>query len=89
MSGKKVATHVRDTCEGKKVFRMSPPLDGHEHVIVSAANALLSGPETYIFGCDKDGRVVDWSELDGSFKGGLSHDQALRNAGYVAVYEDA
>lgn len=43
---------------------------------------MFSGPETYIFPADKTGEIVNWSELDGSFKGGLDHEQALVNAGF-------
>ena len=50
-------------------------------VVVSAATG-LSGPETFIFPADEEGNVVDWTELGGSFRGGLNHDQALRIAGY-------
>lgn len=51
-------------------------------VAVSAANAVFSGPETYIFPADSDGEVLNWAELDGSYRGGLDHAQALQNAGY-------
>lgn len=56
-----------------------------EHVIVSAANVFFSGPETYIFPADKDGNILSWGELEGSYKGGLSHTKALFNAGYSIV----
>lgn len=52
-----------------------------EYVMVSAA-APMGQPETYIFPADAEGEVLDWGELPGSFKGGLDHEQALRNAGY-------
>jgi len=58
------------------------PAKKTSYVVVSAANALYSGPETYIFATDKDGEVLDWGELDGSYRGGLSHEIALQNAGY-------
>ena len=40
------------------------------------------GPETYIFGADKDGEILSWMELDGSFRGDLNHREALLKAGY-------
>ena len=64
-----------------RLYRLTPPLDGDEYVIVSAADT-LDGPETYIFAADALASVIDWRELDGSYKGGLDHAQALRNAGY-------
>lgn len=63
-----------------------------EYVVVSAMDlSLLSGEdattvvgslETYIFPADKDGNVLEWIELNGSFKGELNHERALREAGY-------
>lgn len=77
----------------QRLYQLDPPLPGfawndedapqYEYVVVSAADVSFSGPETYIFGSDKTGEIVSWSELDGSFKGDLDHGQALRNAGYV------
>lgn len=65
-----------------RLYRMEPPLEGHEYVVVSAADVMFTGPETYIFPASKDGRVIDWGEMDGSYRGGLSHEEALRGAGY-------
>ncbi len=53
-----------------------------EFVVVSAVCVMFSGPETYIFPTDEGGEVLDWSELEGSFRGGLDHEKALRDAGY-------
>lgn len=66
------------------LYRLSIPLEGHTHIIVSAAS-VLGEPETYIFGADEDGTCTDWSELYGSFKGDLNHARALANAGYRIV----
>lgn len=54
-----------------------------KHVLVSAVVAPFSGPETYIFPADESGKVVYWGELDGSYRGGMDHAQALTNAGYT------
>ena len=62
-------------------YKLNPPLDENEYVVVSAVNA-YSGPETYIFGATEDGEIVDWMELDGSFRGGRDHGAALEGAGY-------
>ena len=69
-------------------YQVSPPVvdeDGnsHDYVIVSAVVAMFSGPETYIFPADESGKVVDWGELDGSYRGGLDHTAALAGAGYT------
>ncbi|MEN9491135.1 MAG: hypothetical protein RJA63_1584 [Pseudomonadota bacterium] len=73
------------------LFNLTPPLlvvgygdvvDTHDFVVVSAADVMFSGPETYIFPADADGNVTNWIELDGSFRGSLDMWRALRNAGY-------
>jgi hypothetical protein len=55
------------------------------YVIVSAVIAMFSGPETYIFPTTETGEILNWGELDGSYRGGLNHDTALLNAGYELV----
>lgn len=74
------------------LYRLDPPIEQrdwddtlvatHEFVRVSATVVPYSGAETYIFPADSDGEVIDWSELDGSYRGGLDHAEALRGAGY-------
>jgi hypothetical protein len=66
-----------------RLYALSKPLAKHKYVVVSAVNAMFSGPETYIFGCDEDGENVSYSELKGSFRGGRDHAQALSGAGYT------
>lgn len=77
-----------------QLWQLDPPLLGydkvtsHEYVVVSGVNAMFSGPETYVFPADADGKVIHWGELDGSFRGEINHEKALRNAGYsTLVYE--
>lgn len=41
-------------------------------VVISAADVMFSGPETYIFAANSDGEIVNWSELDGSYRGELT-----------------
>ncbi len=82
-----------DNFRGEAVlFRVEPPLEGHDYVVVSAINlepfegmehyAHLSRPETYIFGARPDGVVLDWCELPGSFKDAMDISRALAQAGY-------
>ena len=54
-------------------------------IVISAAVVPLSGPETYIFPSDDEGRVIDWYELPGSFRGELDHNKALELGGYVLI----
>lgn len=82
---------LSDDNNGKwRYFRLEPPLceedwqgeiEEYEYVIVSAAYARFSGPETFIFPA-LDGDISDFAELSGSFRGDLDHERALRNAGY-------
>ena len=88
---KKIATRLRtlDGWQGDAaLYELSPPMAAEtwrgpverRFVIVSAINHFAV--ETYIFGCDADGANVDYSELDGSFRGGCDHVRALNGAGY-------
>ncbi len=54
-----------------------------EYVVVSDID---NPTETYIFKADSDGKVLSWTELDGSFRGKKSHKKALQNVGYEVVY---
>lgn len=64
------------------LYHLSPPLDEHEFVVVSAALVPYSGPETYIFPADDAGEVAGYLGLPGSFRGSLDHESALQGAGY-------
>ena len=69
-----------------RLFELSYPVNYGEgktnFVAVSAVDDIYSGPETYIFPTKEDGEVLDWCELNGSYRGGLDHKQALNDAGY-------
>lgn len=67
-----------------RLFKLSPPYDGHEYVTVSAVIA-AGIPETYIFPANQGGEVESWGEMDGSIKGVLSHADALAEAGYQII----
>lgn len=97
----KVATFVRVVpgfIGDARLYRLNPPMPTYdpdnewetpsepaEYVVVSGTVVMYSGRETYIFAANADGRIVDWSELDGSFRGGIDHERALRGAGYTVV----
>ena len=88
----KTATLLRklDDFQGDaRLYVLSEPVAyGNEesnYIIVSAASVPLSGPETYIFPANEDGEVIDWGELDGSFRGSLDHEEALTGAGYEVI----
>ena len=42
-------------------------------------------PETLIFAANEEGKIVDFMDLEGSYRGGLDHEVALQNAGYTVV----
>lgn len=87
------ATYIK-TLDGFRgnaaLYRLSKPLGGYsddektfEFVVASASRIpYVGGTETYLFGADADGNVVDWCELPGSVKNTLDHADALRRAGY-------
>lgn len=59
-----------------------------EFVVTFAAAVLFSGPETYIFAADENGEILSWSEMDGSFRGDLNHEQAIKNAGWIVARKE-
>lgn len=79
----KVIKQVNGMVVRQALYKLSKPLEGHKYVVVSAANVVFSGPETYIFGANAKGEVTDWIDLEGSYRGGFSHEKALSNAGYT------
>ena len=68
-----------------KLYQLTPPIDTAIKFVVVSATDGYSGPETYIFPADRQGRVTHWGELAGSFRGSLDHEKALRNAGYTVA----
>lgn len=80
-----------------KLYRVSPPLTQqcyccdqveaeYDYVIASALISpgaeLGDRQEVLIFGADADGQMLSSGELDGSYRGGIDHEKALKNAGY-------
>jgi len=63
------------------LYRLSQPLHGYSYVVVSALND-KHAHETYIFGADAKGKILDWVELPGSLRGADDHAAALQGAGY-------
>lgn len=91
----KTATFVKklDWRGDARLYRLSEPMeyigsyrgegDGKtEYVVVYAVMAFGDGPETYIFPAREDGVAINYVELDGSFREGLDHREALSRAGY-------
>lgn len=90
----KTATLIKPVSPGKKLYRLSEPLrDGegnpHTYVVVSAADVMLTGPETYIFPANENGEITDFGDLPGSYRGDFDHVRALSGAGYRILEGDA
>jgi hypothetical protein len=75
-------------------FKLSHPIeykDKNEQkqltydIVVSATSTPNHGEQTYIFPADKKGTVLSWTQHEGSLKGVMDHDAALKNAGYEAI----
>lgn len=86
----KTATFIKDleqcdtrvsTNRSQKLWRVD------EHFVVTSAACVMGESETYVFPSDENGKVTDWGELDGSFKGDLDHGRAIE--GYVAALNEA
>lgn len=59
--------------------------DEEYYIIVSAVDAMFSGPETYIFIADENGKAVDMVEIDGSFRGAKNIKEALIGHGVTEI----
>ena len=93
----KTATFIKNVNHNQQLFKLSESIpydfdyetDKYKsetnYIITSAVVALVSGPETYIFPAGENGEILDWGELEGSYRGGLDHRQALENGGWDVV----
>ena len=82
----KTATKVKDLqthrlMQSSALYRLSDRLKGFDYVVVSAVLAPYVH-ETYIFGSDRHGKIIDWEQLPGSIPDCYSHEKALNYAGY-------
>jgi hypothetical protein len=64
----------------RHLYECSPALDGHVFVVVSC----IPG-ETFAFGADRSGTIIDWSELSISRKASMTGDELMVGAGYRVV----
>lgn len=77
----------------QRTYRVTPPIDGHTVVVVSAVTlpggffGERGGGETYIFPGDEAGIITDFGELSGSQKGTLDHEAVLADLGYTIATE--
>lgn len=89
-----IATRIKDVsdnfAEAAYVYSVAPKavfwdragVKRHTRFVVVSAVTVLDTPETYIFPCDRNGDPKSWIELEGSYRGGLDHDEAIHRAGY-------
>ena len=56
----------------------------YNHIVVSAISNKWA-TETYIFPSDQNGEILDYTELQGSYRGGTDIDKALEYGGYEVV----
>ena len=82
MATAKLIKHMESWRGDARHYRLTPPLGEYGNVVVSAVDIPFCGEETYIFGCDENAENINYCELNGSFRGGLDHEKALRDAGY-------
>lgn len=71
------------------LYELSKPItdrDGLKHkFVIASATLVLGSPETYLFPANAEGKCLDFGELTGSYRGGLSHTKALLGAGFAVV----
>lgn len=97
---KKIARKIKklDNFQGEAwLYKIDPPakeepvlcdeVSESEYIVSSAVSTMFGSSETFLFLCDKDGNVLNWGELEGSFCGGMDNDKAVRDAGYEIISE--
>lgn len=80
MNKKAVFVGKSNTCPNQPIFRLEPPHDGYEHVVVSGIKDSWAH-ETMIFGCDAEGKPDTWLDLF-CVGGTTDQRQTLRDFGY-------
>ena len=71
------------------LYELSKPLKGYNSekykFVVCSTASCMGVVETYVFGADKNGEVLNWGELDGNMKNTSSHTEVLNEAGYELI----
>ena len=68
----------------RKFYSLDEPLEGYKYVIVSVVDSSIKwiSKEARIYPANEDGELTLWEEIGETSKGVLTHEQALKNAGY-------
>jgi hypothetical protein len=79
----KLEGEIKDLYNGTVYYySLSEPYLGYSHLTIQSMVSGGIGETTTIFGSDSTGNPLDWTELFGSYIGGLDQTLALRVAGY-------
>lgn len=82
----KAAYKIKQLSSSKILWEVMPRIDGNKYVVTSVSNLTRLGEETYMFAADEQGNIIDWSELEGSYRGEQDHHNCFKNIGY-STYE--
>jgi hypothetical protein len=82
MNTNRTARKIKNINKHQILWEVLPKINGHKYVVTSAKSVQFSGPETYMFGADENGEIVDWCELPGSYRGELNHQKCFEEIGY-------
>jgi len=66
----------------RKLYRMTPHLEGHSHVVVCCSIHEFWGPVLYVFGSNENGDMLESTQLPGSGVMGTSPTTAFSLSGY-------
>jgi hypothetical protein len=78
----KSAFKIKNILDTKILWEVLPRIDGNKYVITSTSDNMITGQETYMFAADEKGNIIDWGELEGSYRGSLDHKKCFENIGY-------
>jgi len=69
----------------RQVFSLVPPYRGHTFVVSSYVSKFTE-PETLIFACNNEGKVLDWTEITGTRENEPMHLDLIKSMGYTEIH---
>ena len=82
MNTNRIARKIKNVNSHQILWEVLPRINGHKYVITSATQVEFTGPETYMFAADENGKITDWCELPASYRGELNHKKCFENINY-------
>jgi len=83
---REVGVNGREFAGYAALYRMCPPLMGHDFVVISSTDK-LGDEEVLAFPSNQDGGILEWSEING-IVGSLDHRELIERMGYNTEHKE-